>query len=670
MPQEPLTIGTSLSDEHFQVVNARVTEGLSSLFVIEVDAVVEPQRLGAVRSHVFLGEKAHLHLALPLATPRTFWGIVSRFAETGHDDLFTYVHFQIVPDLWRLTLNANCRIFQDESIPQIAEKILAERQIDFVPASDGRPPREYCVQYRESDYNFVARLLEDEGIFYFFEHDENGSRLALASELSSCPVCPGLANVAIEIDRTVSTVIRLDRVLSWQRSEVYLSGAWSLGDYHFEHASYRPTKDFRAPGEVAADGSYDVYDYPGYFAPRFHGPDTDLQAVNDEGERVAHLRGEEEVAKHRLYGGSSSCPSFSAGHSFVLHDRNPGGAGGSGARDKYVLTAVTHTISQPPPRSGGEAGVTYLNKFYCLESDSIYRPARTLRKPVVQGIQTATVSGPRKPDGDWNQEIWTDRYGRVRLLFHWDREHQAGAAGLQAQKETSCWVRVAQVWAGAKFGAYFIPRCGDEVAVAFLEGDPDQPLVIGSLYNNMRPYPYGDAQRYTVSGFKTHSTAKGQVENYNELRFEDAKGQEEILLHAERALTVVVEGSESRSIGGTRSTTISNAGKNPAPIADKLTIKKGDRDTTLTEGSDIVTLTKGDHTLTLTQGNETHTITAGDSKLSALAGTAKIEAKAVEISGLTQVKISCGASTITLTPAMIEIKSTVVTIQGTPVKIN
>jgi type VI secretion system secreted protein VgrG len=303
---------------------------------------------------------------------------------------------------------------------------------------------------------------------------------------------------------------------------------------------------------------------------------------------------------------------------------------------KYLLTSVQHQAVQTPWYVAEEAASMgtepYQNSFSCIPDTVPYRPPRITPKPVVQGPQTAEVVGPS------GEEIHVDEFGRIKAQFHWDR--------LGKKDETSsCWMRVATFWAGKQWGAVHIPRIGQEVVVEFLEGDPDQPIVTGSVYNSEAMPPYSLPDNGTQSGIKSRSSKQGAPSNFNEIRFEDKKGSEELHVQAEKNLSTLVKANETRSVGGSRSTTIQKD--------DTLTIK---------EGNELVTINKGNREVKIEMGNDTLTVSKGNITVDSSLGTHKMTAMNVEINGTAGVKIVCGASSIELNPAMIKIAAPMVKI--------
>ena len=642
-----IAIATPLGTDVLLLENFRGSEAISTLFRFEVQLLAEVDRVVDFNAIVTKNVTVRLKTA---AGARFFNGIVSRISEGSSDTTFTTYRAEIVPTLWLGTLTADCRIFQLMTVPDIVLRVLEDLGITDVRNALTRsyPVRDYCVQYRETAFNFVSRLMEQYGIFYFFEHEDGKHTLVLADAPTAHSPCPGQPRARFQQIIGAAVVKDDDVVRGWHREQEAVTGKYALTDYNFE----TPTVPLMVNVESAGSGPKpEVYDYPGEYQKRA------------DGETLVRARIEAEEAQRVSIDGASSCGSFTPGFKFNLveHPRAANNAA-------YVLTRVTHRAAETTWRSGSPTeGFTYENAFACIPACVPFRPARRTPTPVVEGPHTAEVVGVP------GEEIYTDKYGRVKVQFHWDR------VGVR-DEGSSCWIRVSQPWAGKNWGAIFLPRVGQEVVVDFLEGDPDQPIVIGRVYNGDLMPPYELPANQTQSGIKTRSTPGGDPSNFNELRFEDKKGKEEIYLHAEKTLTTVVEGSESRSVGGSRSTTV---GKD-----DVLVVKKGDQTTTLDEGSRSVTITKGNDTLTIPTGGRTTTIKgddklviqtgnrevvvlsgsdkltvpAGNVEVSAPAGKYSVVANQVAITGLTDITLLCGASMIKMTPAIITITAPMVKI--------
>jgi type VI secretion system secreted protein VgrG len=429
-----------------------------------------------------------------------------------------------VPWIWFLTCATDCRIFQQLSVPHIIQQVFDSRGFESAYKLSLRgdyPELEYCVQYRESDLNFVSRLMEQSGIFYYFEHDENQHTLVLADSPSTHEPCPvqhlagyNLARGALDED---------DVITAWRSEQEIRTGKYEVTDYNFK----TPSTALSAT-ELTVAGSenskFDMYDYPGLY----------LNAP--QGSQTAMLRMQEQEVGHQLARGSSVCRTFVSGYKFDLKDHFRGDTNTS-----YVLTEVEHSATLGESYTLGDAsgeGESYSNDFVCIPSSIPFRPARSTRKPFVQGPQPAVVTGPS------GNEIYVDQYGRVKVQFFWDRVGQKN-------EESSCWVRVCHPWAGNNWGAIWTPRIGQEVLVDFLEGDPDRPIIIGRVYNTEQTVPYELPDHQTVSTFKSNSSKGGG--GYNELRFEDNKGSEQVYLQAQKDLDVRVKNDSREFVGNDRS---------------------------------------------------------------------------------------------------------------------
>jgi len=648
-----LFIKTPLKDQQGNEIllinNFNVSEGLSRLFVLELELIAELRNVNSVHGDALIGQAVSLTVNLRNGKKRFFHGIISRFSEGEEDERFRYYRAQAVPWLWLLTLTSNCRIFPPDmsksmSVPDIVIQIVKERGFsDFlqVDLTKSYTERDYCLQYRETDFNFISRLMEDEGIFYFFKHEENKHIMVLADSTQptkkSCLPCPNQPSA--RYSPTAGFGEEEDTITAWQMTEALRPGKYALRDHHFEMSGKTLEDTESSIFNQKVNSNLEVYDYPGDYAEKFNKTGERLDQVQNEARKIVRLRMEEEETSHLVYTGASYCRDFNCGFRFDLTGHPSNRMNGS-----KVLTSIQHSAVQSPPYVSGRETVTpYHNTFTCIPQGTSFRPARITPKPVVQGAQTAEVVGPK------GEEIYTDKYGRVKVQFHWDREHKK-------DEKSSCWIRVAQFWAGKQWGAIFIPRIGQEVVVDFLEGDPDRPIIVGSVYNNLQMPPYTLPANQTQSGIKSRSSKGGGTANFNEIRFEDKKGQEEVYIHAERNLTTVVEASESRSVGGSRTTTIQKD--------ETLTIKEGNRTETLEKGNDTLTLKQGNRTTTLDQGNDTLKVTMGNITIEAPAGKYSVSAKDVEITGTTSVKIVCGGSSIEMTPATITIKSPTIEING------
>jgi type VI secretion system secreted protein VgrG len=477
-------------------------EGISQLFTFDLDLLAE--HATEVDAGKLVGQRTTITLTLPDGTARYINGVIRRFTEAHWDTRFTYYRAEVVPWLWFLTRTADSRIFQNQSVPEIIERIFRDLQLtDYKLQLEGSyAPREYCVQYRERDFDFVSRLMEQYGIFYFFEHTAEKHTLVLADTPDAHKPCPNHAKVRCEI---TSGMDDTDVVTALRVSDQFHSGAHTLADFNFETPS--TTLLASANGVVTRGGNqaYEIYDYPGAYLKRA------------DGEALAKLRAQAEEATHCVISGTSRCRDFASGYRFELqgHER-------SVLNTAYLLTEVEHAASAGSAYGTGredEGEEGYENRFVCIPHRVPFRPPRLTPQPIIEGVQTAIVVGPK------GEEIHTDKYGRIKVQFHWDREGKI-------DENSSCWIRVAQGWSGKQWGAIFTPRTGQEVIVDFLEGDPDQPLVTGRVYNAEHMPPYALPEEQTKSTVKTNTSKGGG--GFNEIRLEDKKGKEQLFVHAER----------------------------------------------------------------------------------------------------------------------------------------
>jgi type VI secretion system secreted protein VgrG len=471
-----------------------------------------------------------------------FHGIVGRFRQDGM--IYTA---EVRPKLWELTLASDNRIFQNQTTPDIVIAVLQEHGVtDLRNALTGTyKSREYCVQYNETAFSFVSRLMEEEGIFYFFEHKQDKHVFVLADRPPNGPDCY----------TDLSAVnFKPEAARAWDEPDVVTAAGL---EQSVVPAKYRATDyQFTTPStsllSAVGDGTRSLYEYPGIYGSK------------DDGDARVKVRLDEAQSLAKTLWGESICPPFRSGHKFSLakHPR-------SSLNAQHVLHSVVHR--------GGKT--EYRNGFTAFPADAAFRPRRTAAKPRIHGTQTAKVVGKS------GEEIWTDQYGRVKVQFHWD---QLG----KNDENSSCWIRVAQGWAGKNWGSMWLPRIGQEVVVAFLDGDPDRPFVVGSVYNGEQPVPYTLTDEQTKSTIKSNSSKGGN--GFNEIRFEDKAGSEELYMHAQKDMKVAVVNDLTWAIDHDETATIKN-----------------NRTATISEGNDALTVSKGNRTITLSQGNDSLTISQG-----------------------------------------------------------
>jgi type VI secretion system secreted protein VgrG len=506
-------VATPLGKDVLLLSSFQGEEGISRLFHFDLELLSENE---SIDFDAMVGKNVTVWITLADGSARYINGQVSRFSQGGRDANFTSYRAEVVPWLWFLTRTSDCRIFQKKKAPDIIVKIFNDFGFqDYALRLYGSfVEREYCVQYRETAFNFVSRLMEEEGIFYFFEHENGKHKLVLANSPTEHKPCPHQATVRYE--KSPGGWQENDVILEWQLQQELRPGKYTLDDYDFKN----PATDLTV--NVSGKGTYELYDYPGEYVQRAAGDD------------LVRVRLQETETPYQVGYGSSDCRAFTSGYKFNLTDHYRGSQ-----NQPYTLTLVRHTASQGGDfRSGSMATndeeFNYRNNFECIPSSTPFRPSRLTPEPVVQGAQTAVVVGPSA------EEIFTDKYGRIKVQFHWDREGKM-------DENSSCWIRVSQLWAGKKWGSIYTPRVGHEVIVDFLEGDPDRPIVTGRVYNGEQLPPYDLPDEKTKSTIKTYSSKGGG--GFNEIRFEDKKGSEQIFIHGEKNLDVRIKNDVFETFG-------------------------------------------------------------------------------------------------------------------------
>ncbi len=537
-------------------------EGMSRLFSYELDLLAYDNP--SINLKDVVGQKVSITIQLPDGKPRYIDGYISRFTQGAADErYFTHYRAQIVPWLWFLTRNADCRIFQNATAPDIISQVLNLFPFkDFRLSLQGSYPKlEYCVQYRETSFNFVSRLMEEYGIFYYFDHAKKGKHtLVLADQSSRLPACPGSpAGYNTEVGGLNDPEV----VSAWNIEEELQTAKYTVTDYNFTTPSANLLANVPTVVSLSANNGLELFDYPG------------LYATKDQGDTVAKVRMQTEETSCLVVTGSSNYRGFMTGYSFDLQNHYR-----ADQNANYVLTEVHHFASAGDTYLATRQGVeSYSNHFTCIPSSVPYRPLRLTPKPFVQGPQTALVVG--KP----GEEIWVDKYGRVIVQFYWDRLGQKN-------EKSSCWIRTSQPWAGGEWGSIWIPRIGQEVIVSFEEGDPDRPLITGRVYNAEEIVPYTLPDHQTVSTIKSRSSKGGGADNYNEIRFEDNKGGEQIFVNAEKDMDLRVENDSREYVKNDRHLIVHNE-QHELVEADKHGHVKGakkegiDGDSSLTVNGDV-----------------------------------------------------------------------------------
>jgi len=558
-----LAVSTPLGADAVYLTALRGEERISGLFRFELD-LASPDR--ALDFAAIVGQGVTVTIRLSGGGSRYLHGVVTRFRQAGSvqdtgGQPQTIYRAEVHPWLWFLTRTSDSRIFQEKSVPDIVKQVF-----DDLGFSDHKAeltgtyaPREYCVQYQETAFDFVSRLLEEEGIHYYFTHEDGKHTLVLADDSAGNPPCPELAEARSTGPMGGSTQDE-DAIVECELAQEVVAGAFAQTDYSFQTPSTSLLSE--AAGE---DPKLALFEYPGGYADK------------GAGDALATRRIEAEEANAKRLSGRSLCRTFTSGHTFKLLEHARDDANG-----EYLLASVVHTADNDE----------YRNSFEAIPKAVPYRPPRLTPRPVIPGAQTALVVGKS------GEEIWTDEHGRIKAQFHWDRLGKK-------DENSSCWIRVAQGWSGQGFGIFFLPRIGQEVVVSFLGGDPDRPLVTGSVYNAEQTVPYALPGEQTKSTMLSRSSKEGAAGN--ELRFEDKKDSEELYMHAQKDMVVEVENDWTISVTHDQTVGIDNDQSVTVGNDQTISVTKN-RTVTVEEGDQTLTVSKGNRTVDVSKGNETHSV--------------------------------------------------------------
>ncbi len=478
-------------------------ESLGRVFEYELEVISDQPNVNPM---TLLGTNVTWALEMPTGEPRYFNAYITRFSDAGEIRLSSP---QLAPKgvayryrmtahawLWFLSQTSTTRVFQNKSVPDIVREVLNEHKLGGLEVQLTASYRqwEYCVQYRETDLNFVSRLLEQEGIYYYYQHTNGSHTVVLCDDTGRHETYRSFSSM--NFGPVGGTKEASEQITSWSRTAEIHPGSYALNDFDFKN----PRGDMNAIAKNVAShklSGYEMYDFPGEYVKKA------------EGMAYAKVRVHEMTSNRDVAHGAGNVRGIHMGHRFFLagHPR-------SAQNKTYYLSSVSLDISNNLESSNDNAA-EFRASFTALEEQVQFRPARITPKPVVQGPQTAIVVG--------DSEIPTDEHGRVKVRFHWDRTDQI--------TNNTCWIRVAQAWAGGQYGFVAHPRKGTEVVVSFLEGDPDEPLITGRVYNADTKHPFDPQQKKTVTGIKTLSEGGG---GYNEFQLDDKSGSEVIAFRAQK----------------------------------------------------------------------------------------------------------------------------------------
>jgi type VI secretion system secreted protein VgrG len=513
----------SYSSQDLKVIRFDGEEAISNPFQFRLELAMEETEPDF---EAILGKPGLLTIEGSEGT-RYVKGIVSKFEQAGEPTRLTQYKAELVPKIWLLSLRRQSRIFQEMSVPDIIKKVLTDAKL---PSNEFQfklkrsySAREYCVQYRESDLAFISRLMEDEGIYYWFEHTKSGHTLIMADASSAHNPIEGDSKLLFHA--ATGEEPEFEHVFKFRYAQEVRPGAVVLRDFDFK----KPKLDLTANKSADRDTDLQIYDYPGaYVQP-------------SDGTSLSEVRLQELQASRKVGEGKSNCRRLLPGYKFTM-DQHPR----KNFNCEYLLTRVLHTGSQIQALKES-AGATQANEYWaeisCIPASLQFRPARATPRPVVHGSQTAIVTGPK------GEEIYPDEHGRVKAQFHWDRDGKK-------DEKSSCWMRVSQTWAGPSWGAIVIPRIGQEVIVQFLEGDPDRPIITGTVYNGDNRPPFALPGGKSQAGFKTNSTLGGS--GYNEFIMDDTKSKELIRVHGQYDMDTTIEHDLREHVLNDRSRDVTN----------------------------------------------------------------------------------------------------------------
>ncbi|MFA5122699.1 type VI secretion system Vgr family protein [Zavarzinia sp.] len=613
--ERPFRLTSPLGKDAMIAVGVSGTEAVSAPYHIRIEVVsknldVKPSEL--------LGKA--VGLSVTWSGKRDFHGLVKSVAPgMMADRQFRFYTIEIVPWFWFLKLTTDCRIFQKKSVKQIVEAVFQDSGFsDFdlsgLSGAEATSPRDYCVQYRESDFDFVARLLEEVGAHYHFEQKAGSHKMVVADKNDA------FADVADPEKHLTGSAHGLLSLETFKGIGSYTTTRWVQTDYNYETPSQSLQTNAATVADLPGSPVYEVFDYPGLY-PQKSG-----------GEALTKLRMEADEAAQSGAVGSGSAPDLYAGGAFTV-DGDMAGVKGR----KWVVGEIEHLGSDRSLFGNfGAQATSYSNSFAAFSKAVPFRPRRSTPRPAIAGIQTAIVVGPS------GEEIHTDEMGRVLVQFHWDRYGDRKGS-------TSCWVRVAQPWAGKQWGAVFTPRIGDEVVVSFLEGNPDRPLVTGSVYNAERMPPYSLPGEKTKSGIRTRSSLGGGMADFNELTFDDKKGSEQVYFHAQKDMTRKVENDESIDVDHDQTVKIQNN--------QSIEVEQGNRTVKVTQGNQSHEVSMGNDDTEIKMGNMS--IKLGMGNMSTKLDLGKQETEAMQ-----SIEMKVMGSSIKIDPTGVTIKAPMIKIEG------
>ncbi|MDK3074809.1 type VI secretion system tip protein TssI/VgrG [Sedimentitalea sp. JM2-8] len=667
-------------DETF-LRKASIHEGLSQLTETEVLVFSKADDVDLGK---LVGQRTNIHMEDENKKQRMFTGIcVSAEAAGFWNGWHNYI-LEIRPWFWVFTRRQNNRVFQDKTTVEIIEDVLRDGGFsDFDTKKltyKNYKKRNYCVQYRETDYDFLCRLMEEEGIYFFFQYATDATtaeKLVLGDASSAHSAIPGHAEIVFRNEGEYFA--GEEHAENWMRMEKLTSGKVSLTDFDFMKPDANMLRDFDNPHKTHAHAKSEVYDYPAH-----HRIENDYEGSKMQGDQFAKVRLQSLAVEREVYMGDSNIRALAAGHTFALKGHET-----ASFNKKYLVVTATHFVQEDnivrdgskvtdttalrrdfPSRMSDDA---YGCMLSAIPSDIEFRAPQVTKWPEISGLHTATVVGKK------GEEIWTDAQGRIKVQFHWDRK------GKQ-DENSSCWVRVVTPWSGNGYGMVALPRMGQEVVIQFEEGNPDRPICTGMLYNEPKKPAYEFPAHQTQLGIRTKSSKKGKENEYNELMFDDLKGSELMRIQAQKDHQELIKNKSAVTIGLDKHELVDAEGKIKADVKDgslsevikqnvtrvikegdhDFSIKKGDETVKIETGSQTLEIKKdktqtieGKHTKTIT-GNDATTVKTGNMTTTVKTGNMSVDVSAgkITMTAAQKIELKVGGSTVTIDPVSVTIKTT------------
>jgi type VI secretion system secreted protein VgrG len=630
-----LQIDTTLGQDVFVIRSVHVHEAVSELFEVNLELASENFQITPSK---IIAQQVAVRILFDDSDHRPFHGFVNRFSLVPSQDHLAHYRMRLVPALWFLTRTTNCAIFQNKTTPEIVEAIFKRYGVSNykMELTGTYAKREYCVQYRETAFDFISRLLEEEGICYYFQHTPQSHTVILADSSSGHGPCELEPEVIYQPASGKGLTPDASHVQDWVRTVEIRPTKWTQADFEFKQPRFDLIDTEPSLSKLPVP-DLERYDYPGRFNSA------------SGAQQLTRVRMEEDEGAIDTIAGRGNCRGLAAGYTFKIKQNYRPDQDGN-----FLLTAVEHQAEQGSLYAGDDyrAGKEpYTNTFRAIPADAPFRPARTTPRPYIRGPQTAFVTGPK------GEEIYVDQYGRVKVQFHWDREGKC-------DEVSSCWVRVSQSIAGKSWGAVQLPRVGHEVIVEFLEGDPDRPLITGRVYNADHVTPYKLPDEKSKSTLKTLSYPGGG--GFNELRMEDKKGSEQVFIHGEKDLDVRIKNDSREWIGRDRHLIvqrdkIEQISRDKHETIQRDQVEQITRDHHVTiSGKEAIAIT-GSHSLAVT-GDVIEQFSANQS--TQVTGSVYVKGMNVVVEAMTGLTINVGGNFITINSAGIQITGTMVLINS------